>query len=1300
VVCTGTATLTQADVDAGVLVTTATATARNPGNQPVTSAPSAVTLGVGETPPPRLTLQAFVVDSPPYTLGQMVTFQYQLTNESPVPLTNLQVTDEPVAGIGCVPGAPTTVCTGTHTLQASDLDAHGFFTHTAVGAGTAPDGTPVSAPPVTLSLPVGTDIAVAMQVEPPATEPDVVTYVVTATNQGALAATGVQVADVVPAGTTFVAATPAPGTTYDPGTGIWAIGPLARGATVPLRLQVRVTSPTPQPNQARLTALDQVDSDPTNNVAEDQPTFADLVVTTTVNQPAPQVGETVTFTVLVQNRGPQPATGVQLVGDVEAGLTLLTGTPSQGTVTAATREWAIGALAVGATATLLVTARVEEAGPLRTLASVSAADQHDPDLSTNTAGLDLSGQPAADLQVQTTVDQRTPPVGSPVTVTVTVTNAGPTAATGVQLTVPLPAGVQLVTATPSQGTYTAATGVWDVGALALGARGTLVVQVRVTQPGPLLLLATATAQEAADPVPSNDASGVVLNGQAADLQVRTTVDRPTPAVGDRITVTVTVTNAGPSAATGIEVTVNLPAGLSLQTATPAQGTYAAATGLWTVGALASSGGPARATLRLEGIVTRAGTLLVRATATTQAQTDPNPLNNQGTATIQTPGTPLRPPADANIPPEARDDTLATPVTGAVTLAVLANDRDRDGDRLTIVVLTQPPGGTVVMNPDRTLTYTPRPGVVGTETFTYTVSDGRGGTATGTVRFTVALPPVSPAPGSPVVPSPDHPTPGALGLAPPAGRKLVTAAGPLELAWRLVWLNPGNPVALATRVVDPLPPATTYIDGSVTCTAQGQSTVQQCAFEAAQNQIVYTGTLGPDPGVTTEEPALHAVVITFRTTVLPGVTQVTNQALAFWAPLGPTTERAQVDDMGQDPVASGTTFTNHDPTTLTLPGLACIFQQRLVALSPPAFSPDASGGDGGSGDDSAMDAGVDRQLVPLPGTDEVFALATPPDGARVAGTAVTLATLQVPGSGLVVSRTTTVTLANSQPGGPLALVEDPAQKAEGVATQTAAVLVTAPGVVVALTPASLASAETVQLAAVDPVAAPAPLPGAAVAPLVALTLTSGRPAFSGPVWLRLPYPDAEPDGQVDGVAPARPVTALTVWHVAGLQGRWGPVPEARVIPDHQRLEVAITATGLYGVFLAADGRLGSAGTHAQAPVGARSAAAQGSGWQDIGVVTTAPLLLPWNTTTLPDGAYELRVLCATPAAAVAAGPAAGPATAGVGQSPGGSGGGGCSLRPGSGGARAAVLAVLGNLGLPLAVLLALRLWHWRRRWAQH
>ena len=89
------------------------------------------------------------------------------------------------------------------------------------------------------------------------------------------------------------------------------------------------------------------------------------------------------------------------------------------------------------------------------------------------------------------------------------------------------------------------------------------------------------------------------------------------------------------------------------------------------------------------------------------------------------------------------------------------------------------------------------------------------------------------------------------------------------------------------------------------------------------------------------------------------------------------------------------------------------------------------------------------------------------------------------------------------------------------------LVTAQGVVVELTAANLTTAETRAARVVDvTAAAPAPLPGVAVAPLVEVTLASGRTAFSGPVQLRLPHPDVEPDGRVDGRHPAPPATALT------------------------------------------------------------------------------------------------------------------------------------------------------------------------------
>ncbi len=91
---------------------------------------------------------------------------------------------------------------------------------------------------------------------------------------------------------------------------------------------------------------------------------------------------------------------------------------------------------------------------------------------------------------------------------------------------------------------------------------------------------------------------------------------------------------------------------------------------------------------------------------------------------------------ANTPPVAGDDSLSTAEDTAKTVDVLANDSDADGDPLTVTGATDPTHGTTVVNPDDTITYTPDAGWSGTETFDYTISDGNGGTDTGTVNVTV------------------------------------------------------------------------------------------------------------------------------------------------------------------------------------------------------------------------------------------------------------------------------------------------------------------------------------------------------------------------------------------------------------------------------------------------------------------------------------------------------------------------------------------------------------------------------------
>jgi VCBS repeat-containing protein len=87
-------------------------------------------------------------------------------------------------------------------------------------------------------------------------------------------------------------------------------------------------------------------------------------------------------------------------------------------------------------------------------------------------------------------------------------------------------------------------------------------------------------------------------------------------------------------------------------------------------------------------------------------------------------------------PVAQDDNAVTNEGVPVTVAVLGNDRDPDGDALTVQAVTQPAHGSV-LNARTDVTYTPTAGFSGTDSFTYTVADGRGGTDTAQVSVTVS-----------------------------------------------------------------------------------------------------------------------------------------------------------------------------------------------------------------------------------------------------------------------------------------------------------------------------------------------------------------------------------------------------------------------------------------------------------------------------------------------------------------------------------------------------------------------------------
>src|SRR5262249_48516242 len=156
-----------------------------------------------------------------------------------------------------------------------------------------------------------------------------------------------------------------------------------------------------------------------------------------------------------------------------------------------------------------------------------------------------------------------PNVGDTVTFTVTLTDNGPSDATGVRVTDLLPGGLNLVTASPSQGSYDPATGFWAGGTVAKGAQATLTLQARVVSAFTRTNTATMSAADQFDPDQGNNSGSATETPQRADLVVNKSVSDTTPNVGDIVTFTITLADRGPDAATGVTIQDLLPAGLTL-----------------------------------------------------------------------------------------------------------------------------------------------------------------------------------------------------------------------------------------------------------------------------------------------------------------------------------------------------------------------------------------------------------------------------------------------------------------------------------------------------------------------------------------------------------------------------------------------------------------------------------------------------------------------------------------------------------------------------------------------------------------
>ncbi|AMM51273.1 hypothetical protein TH61_08945 [Rufibacter sp. DG15C] len=593
-----------------------------------------------------------------YIMGQPFTYTVTVTNNGPIPATNIQVTDKLDAskltfvsssdatnynsgtGIWTVGtlavGASKTLTITAQPLVTGSIAATATQTHTE-----ADNVTNNNSATATIAVQPAADIEVK-NVSDKSTynNGDLVTYTITARNIGPNAATGVSITDKLPAGLTLEGTIPS---AYNASTGVWTVGALAINETKTLTLTARISTLESKTTTASLDnrAGFEIDSNSGNNSASNTITVApvaDVAVTSSVSNTNPGQNEIVTFTVKATNNGPNSATNVVLANAIPAGMEITGSSASLGSFDKNTGTWTVGSIAAGASQTLTVFAKAANTGTY-TLQSTQSHTEYDAQASNNTASSSFTAKPTADLGVTNTVSPAagtTYATNDVVTFTVGVKNNGPSTATNVVVTDKLPASLTFISSTSTS--YDATTGLWTVGTLASGASTTFQITARINQSAVITTTATQTHTEQDIVLGNNSASTSIQSGSGvitADIAVATSAPKTEYYTGDVVPFRVLVTNTGPDAATNITIGAALPAGMTLTGSDPRVGTYA--NGVWNIPSLAAG---ASTQLFLTGTptvdtgVTGDKTYNFTATRTgTAEQVDDNTTNNTSTTPI-------------------------------------------------------------------------------------------------------------------------------------------------------------------------------------------------------------------------------------------------------------------------------------------------------------------------------------------------------------------------------------------------------------------------------------------------------------------------------------------------------------------------------------------------------------------------------------------------------------------------------------------------------------------------------------------
>ncbi len=402
-----------------------------------------------------------------------------------------------------------------------------------------------------------------------------------------------------------------------------------------------------------------VDSDLTNNDSTDVTDIdriADLAVTKTNHVSALTPGNSVGYDITVVNNGPSSVSGATLSDLVPASITGVTWTCTAGAGAACGAGAGSGNvslnldLAVGASVAVRITGTVSPnaAGTLTNSATVAPpVGVTDPDVADNTATDTDTLDPVADVSVAKSNGVTSQSPGATSSYTITVANAGPSAAAGVTIDDPLPSGVATASWTCSAAAGSSCAAASGIGAVNttvdLAAAGTVTLTVSLQAglfAGTLTNTVTATvAAGTTDPDPSNNvASDTDTLVFTADIAVTKAVSAAVVAVGQALNYTVVVSNAGPDRAAGVTVLDTMPAGLASLTwtcaATPGSSCPANGTGDITSSIDLAAGGSATFTVSATVTSAAPNTIVNTATAAVGPDTiDPDPTNNTASVTF-------------------------------------------------------------------------------------------------------------------------------------------------------------------------------------------------------------------------------------------------------------------------------------------------------------------------------------------------------------------------------------------------------------------------------------------------------------------------------------------------------------------------------------------------------------------------------------------------------------------------------------------------------------------------------------------